>query len=87
MTIHQFSEFSWDEQEDVKAMLANRGLDPRDFEITDNDEVSAGASNGTIRQISVMRIANGKRSIYDTDHFATWLTDFDDALEAGDFDD
>jgi hypothetical protein len=87
MTIHDFSEFSWDEQEDVKAVLASRGLDPRDFEIADNDNVPAGARNGTIRQVSVMRVTNGKRAIYDTDHFATWLTDFAEALEAGEFDD
>jgi hypothetical protein len=87
MTTHDFSEFSWDEQEDVKAVLANRGLDPRDFQIADNDNVSAGATNGTIRQVSVTRLSTGKRAIYDTDHFATWLTDFAEALEAGDFDD
>ncbi|BCQ26245.1 hypothetical protein NK8_44290 [Caballeronia sp. NK8] len=87
MTTHKLSEFSWDEQEDVKAVLANRGLDPRDFEIADNDEVSAGARNGTVRQVSVMRVTNGKRATYDTDHFGTWLTDFADALEAGEFDD
>ncbi|SAL34320.1 hypothetical protein AWB73_03217 [Caballeronia turbans] len=87
MTIHHFSEFSWDEQEDVKAVLASKGLDPRDFEITDNDDVSAGARNGMTRQVSVVRLTNGKRAIYDTDHFATWLTDFAEALEAGEFDD
>jgi hypothetical protein len=63
MTIHDFSEFSWDEQEDVKAVLANRGLDPCDFEITDNDNIPADARNGTIRQVSVMRVTNGKRMI------------------------
>ncbi|BBU31129.1 hypothetical protein BTHE68_48630 [Burkholderia sp. THE68] len=87
MTTHDFSQFSWDEQEDVKAVLANRGLDPRDFEIADNDDVPPGAKNGTIRQVSVTRVANGKRATYDTDHFGTWLTDFAEALEAGEFDD
>ena len=87
MTVHDFSEFSWDEQEDVKAVLADRGLDPRDFKITDSDGDSAGAGNGALRKISVTRIANGKKAIYDTDHFATWLTDFAEALEAGEFDD
>ncbi|CAB3808961.1 hypothetical protein LMG28614_06926 [Paraburkholderia ultramafica] len=37
--------------------------------------------------ISVVRITNGKMAIYDTDHFATWLKDFADALEADEFDD
>jgi hypothetical protein len=85
MTVHDFSEFSWDEQEDVKAVLASRGLDPRDFHISDNIDEADG--KGAIRRISVTRIANGKKALYDTDHFAPWLTDFAEALEAGEFDD
>ena len=87
MAAHDFTEFSWDEQEDVKAVLASRGLDPGEFKISDNGDYPAAGHNGAVRQISVTRIANGKQAIYDTDHFATWITDFTDALEAGDFDD
>jgi hypothetical protein len=87
MAAHDFTDFSWDEQEDVKAVLASRGLDVREFKITDNDDCPAGGRKGAIRQISVTRITNGKMAIYDTDHFATWITDFADALEAGAFDD
>lgn len=87
MTAHDFSQFSWDEQEDVKAVLANRGLELRDFQITDDVDVPAGNNTGATRRISVTRIANGKKAIYDTDHFAPWLTDFAEALEAGEFDD
>ncbi|BBQ02163.1 hypothetical protein BSFA1_72910 (plasmid) [Burkholderia sp. SFA1] len=87
MTAHDFSQFSWDEQEDVKAVLANRGLELRDFRITDNVMVPADNSTGATRQISVTRISNGKTASYDTDHFAVWLTDFADALESGEFDD
>lgn len=87
MAVHDFTQFSWDEQEDVKAVLASRGLDLGEFKITDNDDYPAGGSKGAIRQISVTRISNGKMAIYDTDHFATWLADFSDALEAGEFDD
>jgi hypothetical protein len=87
MAAHDFTEFSWDEQEDVKAVLASRGLDLREFKITDNDDYPTGGRNGTIRQISVTRITNGKMAIYDTDHFATWITDFDEALATGYFDD
>ncbi|SAL80021.1 hypothetical protein AWB74_05646 [Caballeronia arvi] len=87
MTAHDFSQFSWDEQEDVKAVLADRGLELRDFQITDNVVVPENNGTGATRQISVTRITNGKKAIYETDHFATWLTDFADALEAGEFDD
>ncbi|MPW22217.1 hypothetical protein GCT13_36660 [Paraburkholderia sp. CNPSo 3157] len=85
MAAHDFIEFSWDEQEDVKAVLASRGLDLREFKITDN--APSGGEKGAIRQISVTRITNGKMAIYDTDHFAPWITDFDEALAAGYFDD
>jgi hypothetical protein len=87
MPAHDFSEFSWDEQEDVKAVLASRGLAPGEFTITDNGDSPKDGKNGAIRQISVTRISNGKAAIYDTDHFAPWLTDFDEALAAGYFDD
>jgi len=87
MTAHDFAEFSWDEQEDVKAVLASRGLDLREFKITDNDNEPPGGKNGAIRQVSVTRITNGKTAVYDTDHFAPWITDFDEALQAGEFDD
>ncbi|RDK00025.1 hypothetical protein [Paraburkholderia lacunae] len=87
MADHDFSEFSWDEQEDVKALLASQGLDVREFKITDNGDSPAGGKIGAVRQISVTRISNGKMAIYDTDHFATWITDFADGLEAGAFDD
>lgn len=87
MAAHDFTEFSWDEQEDVKALLASRGLDLREFKITDNGDYPVGGRIGNTRQISVTRITNGKVAIYDTDHFATWLTDFAEALEAGFFDD
>ncbi|MEM5389906.1 hypothetical protein VSR68_41275 [Paraburkholderia phymatum] len=87
MRIRNLTEFSWDEQEDVKAVLASRGLDPREFEITDNDDDPADGRRGTPRKISVTRLTNGTTAIYDTDHFATWLTDFADALEAGKFED
>ena len=87
MTIHDFSEFSWDEQEDVKAVLASRGLDPREFKITDNGDYPADGKKGANRQVSVTRVSNSKMALYDADHFATWLTDFADALEAGEFDD
>ncbi|PRH46252.1 hypothetical protein [Burkholderia multivorans] len=87
MAIHQFAEFSWDEQEDVKAVLANRGLELREFDIRDEDAVPVGGRKGTVRQVQVTRITNGKQAIYDTDHFATWITDFAEALETGQFDD
>ncbi|MGF6538361.1 hypothetical protein [Paraburkholderia youngii] len=87
MAVHDFTEFSWDEQEDVKAVLASRGLDLRDFRITDNDSHQASTRKAVSRRISVTRIANGKTATYDTDHFAPWLTDFAEALEAGEFDD
>lgn len=87
MAAHDFAQFSWDEQEDVKAVLASRGLDLSEFKITDDDNDPAPGKNGAIRQISVTRIANGKTAIYDTDHFAPWITDFDQALQAGEFDD
>ena len=87
MTAHDFSQFSWDEQEDVKAVLANRGLELRDFQITDHVDDPAGGKPGAARKISVTRLTNGKKAIYDTDHFAPWLADFADALEAGEFDD
>jgi hypothetical protein len=87
MAAHDFTEFSWDEQEDVKALLASRGLDVRDFKITDNGDFPLEGGIGTVRQISVIRIKNGKVAIYATDHFAIWLTDFAEALEAGYFDD
>jgi hypothetical protein len=87
MAAHDFNEFSWDEQEDVKAVLASRGLDLGEFKITDNGSDPNGGKNGAARQVSVTRIANGKTATYDTDHFAPWITDFDQALQAGDFDD
>ncbi|SAK69321.1 hypothetical protein AWB75_03496 [Caballeronia catudaia] len=87
MTAHDFSQFSWDEQEDVKAVLADRRLELRDFQITDNVVVPKDSGTGATRQISVMRITNGKKASYDTDHFGTWLTDFADAVDAGEFDD
>ena len=87
MTAHDFAEFSWDEQEDVKAVLASRGLELREFRISDNDNAAAAGKNGAIRQVCVTRIANGKTATYDTDHFAPWITDFDEALQAGEFDD
>ena len=88
MTAHDFAEFSWDEQADVKAILASRGFELGEFRITDKDhDGSANGGKGAVRQISVTRIANGKTETYDTDHFAPWITDFDDALVAGKFDD
>jgi hypothetical protein len=87
MAVRNLTEFSWDEQEDVKAVLASRGLDLREFEITDNGDDSADGRKRAIRKVSVTRLTNGKMAIYDTDHFATWLTDFADALEAGEFED
>jgi hypothetical protein len=87
MAVRDFTEFSWDEQEDVKAVLASRGLDLREFKITDNGDYPADGKKGANRQISVTRVSNSKIAHYDTDHFATWLTDFADALEAGEFDD
>lgn len=61
MTIQDFSEFSWDEKEDVKAVLANRALEPRDFEATDNDNVPAGANNETIRHAAFPRRYHDRR--------------------------
>jgi hypothetical protein len=90
MAAHDFAEFSWDEQEDVKAVLASRGRELSEFTITDNGEgaVSAERADKTaVRRISVTCIANGKAAVYETDHFAPWLTDFDAALQAGEFDD
>ncbi|PYE24343.1 hypothetical protein C7410_106173 [Paraburkholderia silvatlantica] len=87
MTAHDFAEFSWDEQEDVKAVLASRGLDLREFRISANEITAAGGERAAIRQVCVTRIANGKTATYDTDHFAPWITDFDEALKAGEFDD
>jgi hypothetical protein len=48
---------------------------------------TAAIRSGRCRMKPVTRLTNGKMAIYDTDHFATWLTDFADALEAGEFDD
>jgi hypothetical protein len=87
MAAHDFTEFSWDEQEDIKAVLVSRGLNLSEFKISDNGDYPADGRNGAVRQISVTRVTNGKMAIYDTDHFATWITDFAEALEAGDFDD
>ncbi|MGC2944187.1 hypothetical protein [Burkholderia ambifaria] len=87
MATHQFTEFSWDEQEDVKAVLASRGLDLREFDIRDADDVPVGGRKGKARKIQVTRVTNGKQAIYDTDHFAPWITDFAEALQAGEFDD
>ncbi|MGU7782853.1 hypothetical protein [Burkholderia sp. PU8-34] len=87
MATHDFTDFSWDEQEDVKAVLTSRGFDVREFKITDNDDCPEGGMKGATRQITVTRITNGKMAIYDTDHFATWIAGFADALEAGAFDD
>ena len=87
MPAHDFTEFSWDEQEDVKAVLASRGLALNEFSITDNDDPAKAGKNGAIRQVSVTRLSNGKAATYDTDHFAPWFTDFDEALAAGYFDD
>jgi hypothetical protein len=87
MAAHDFTEFSWDEQEDVKAILASRGLALSEFKIVDNGDYPANGRNGTIRQVSVTRITNGKTARYDTDHFAPWIADFDQALQAGEFDD
>ncbi|MFP6560399.1 hypothetical protein WJ542_19160 [Paraburkholderia sp. B3] len=49
--------------------------------------IRPGGSNGAIRQISVTRIGNGKTAIYETDRFALWITDFELALQVGEFDD
>ncbi|MGF6777833.1 hypothetical protein [Paraburkholderia sp. GAS334] len=87
MAARDFTEFSWDEQEDVKAVLASRGIDLSEFKITDDDAFPGGSRAGAIRQISVTRITNGKMAIYDTDHFAPWITDFDEALATGYFED
>ncbi|MCG5072213.1 hypothetical protein [Paraburkholderia tagetis] len=87
MAAHDFAEFSWDEQADVKAILLSRGFELGEFKITDKDDDSAGDGKAVIRQVSVTRIVNGKTEIYDTDHFAPWITDFDEALQAGKFDD
>ena len=87
MTAHDFAEFSWDEQEDVKAVLASRGRALSEFKITDNGEGAAAGEKAAVRCISVICIANGKTAVYETDHFAPWLTDFDAALQAGEFDD
>ncbi|SDB92289.1 hypothetical protein [Paraburkholderia lycopersici] len=87
MASRDFTGFSWDEQEDIKAVLASRGRDLREFNITDNDEAAAGGKRATTRQISVTRVSNGKTAVYDTDRFAPWIADFDEALRAGEFDD
>ncbi|MEM5327966.1 hypothetical protein VSR34_15420 [Paraburkholderia sp. JHI2823] len=87
MTAHDFAEFSWDEQEDVKAVLASRGLELREFRISDNASAAGEGKNGPVRQVCVTRITNGKTATYETDHFAPWITDFDEALQAGEFDD
>ncbi|CAM2186270.1 conserved hypothetical protein [Paraburkholderia sacchari] len=89
MTAHDFAEFSWDEQADVKAVLTSRGFDLGEFRITDKnqDDGAPSGAKAAVRQVSVTRIANGKTEIYDTDHFAPWITDFDEALQAGKFDD
>jgi hypothetical protein len=89
MAAHDFAEFSWDEQEDVKAVLASRGRDLSEFRIVDNGAGAAATAGekAAVRRISVTRIANGKTAVYETDHFAPWLTDFDAALQAGEFDD
>jgi DNA-binding transcriptional regulator YiaG len=82
MAADDFAEFSWEEQEDVKALLASRNLELHEFKIPDNDDVPAGGKNGTTRQILITRVANGKMATYDTDHFAPWLMNFDEALAA-----
>ncbi|WP_322028533.1 hypothetical protein [Paraburkholderia sp. J76] len=87
MAAHDFAQFSWDEQEDVKAVLASRGLDPSEFRISDTEKAVAEGERAAIRQVCVTRIANGKTATYNTDHFAPWITDFDEALQAGEFDD
>ncbi|PVX73118.1 hypothetical protein [Paraburkholderia unamae] len=87
MAAHDFAQFSWDEQEDVKAVLASRGRELHEFTITDNGAAAPEGGKAAIRTISVTRIANGKTATYETDHFAPWLTDFDEALQAGEFDD
>ncbi|QBR02927.1 hypothetical protein [Paraburkholderia pallida] len=87
MTAHDFAEFSWDEQADVKAVLTSRGFELGEFRITDKDQGPADGGKGAIRQISVTRLTNGKTEVYDTDHFAPWITDLDEALLAGKFDD
>ena len=87
MTAHDFGEFSWDEQEDVKAVLASRGRELGEFRITDDVDGAATDGKAAVRRITVTRIANGKTARYETDHFAPWLTDFDAALQAGEFDD
>ena len=50
MTAHDFAEFSWDEQEDVKALLASRGLDLGEFRISDQEkrEPKIAAVNASI---------------------------------------
>ena len=87
MAAHDFAEFSWDEQADVKAVLTSRGFELGEFKITDKAHAAGDGAKGAIRQVSVTRITNGKTEIYDTDHFAPWITDFDEALLAGKFDD
>ena len=44
MAAHDFAEFSWDEQEDVKAVLVSRGLDLSDFKFSDNGGYPADGS-------------------------------------------
>lgn len=87
MAAHDFAQFSWDEQADVKAVLTSRGFELGEFRITDQAHDPADAGAGAIRQVCVTRITNGKTETYDTDHFAPWITDFDEALLAGKFDD
>jgi hypothetical protein len=87
MAAHDFAEFSWDEQADVKAVLTSRGFALIEFKITDKEDALPSEGKTTVRQVSVTRITNGKTEIYDTDHFAPWITDFDEALQAGKFDD
>jgi exo-beta-1,3-glucanase (GH17 family) len=91
MAAHDFAQFSWDEQEDVKAVLASCGRDLSEFSITDTGSAPAGGQQAgekaATRRVCVTRLANGKTATYETDHFAPWITDFDQALQAGEFDD
>ncbi|WP_322056419.1 hypothetical protein [Paraburkholderia sp. J63] len=87
MTAHDFAGFSWDEQADVKAVLTSRGFELGEFSFTHRGDDPAGGVKAASRQVCVTRITNGKTETYDTDHFAPWITDFDDALQAGKFDD
>ncbi|WP_213308027.1 hypothetical protein [Paraburkholderia sacchari] len=48
---------------------------------------SAGDGKAVSRLVLVTRFVNDKTEIYDTGHFAPWITDFDAALQAEKFDD